>query len=72
MNERWLRRVEREYRGMPYPILSNEFQSSDALHGDFDEAGQPREEDGEKGEENARGGGAETGAGGRVSCNLAV
>lgn len=42
--------------GMPYPILSNEFQSSDALHGDFDEAGQPRQE-GEAGARGIEGGG---------------
>lgn len=41
---------------MPYPILSNEFQSSDALHGDFDEAGQPRQE-GEAGARGVEGGG---------------
>jgi len=33
--------------GTPYPILSNEFQSSDVLHGDFDEADQPRRRKGE-------------------------
>lgn len=70
-NGGWLRRGEHEYRGEGGAIsnIIERVPESDALYGDFDEAGQPWEKDQKDVEEEEYGGSRREG---RMSCNLAV